>query len=84
MTTERILDYLQDAEIEESDAWFRQDYRQAFICVSLSRQGEAQAFLTSSFRIYGTHPDLVWHKIQANRRDNLAGCEKTQLRACLR
>src|SRR5215467_12254059 len=32
----RILERLQNAELSESDTWFRGDYRQAYICVSLA------------------------------------------------
>jgi hypothetical protein len=71
MTTGRILDRLEQAELAESDVWLRQDYRQAFICVSLARKDETEPFVASSYRIYGTHPDLVWFKIQANRHAKL-------------
>lgn len=67
----RILDRLWEAECSESDIWFRQDYRQAFICVSLASRGEPQSFITSSYRIYGSHPDKVWPKIMANRKARL-------------
>jgi len=71
VTADRILDRLQKAELAESDVWFRQDYRQASICVSLARRGETAPFVTSSYRMFGTHPDLVWGKIQANRHARL-------------
>jgi hypothetical protein len=67
----RILERLQQAEMSEPDIWFRQDYRQAYICVSLAQTDDAQSFITSSYRIYGTHPDQVWRKIMANRRARL-------------
>jgi hypothetical protein len=67
----RILDRLQKAEFSEPDIWFRQDYRQAFICVSLASRCEPQPFITSSYRIYGSHPDVVWRKIMANRKARL-------------
>jgi hypothetical protein len=71
MNLGRILDRLTAAELAESNVWFRQDYRQAFICLSSARRGEAAPFIASSYRIYGTHPDLVWSKIMANRRAKL-------------
>ena len=71
MTADRILNRLQKAELAEPSIWLRQDYRQAFICVSLARNGEAAPFVASSYRIYGTHPDLVWVKVQANRHARL-------------
>jgi hypothetical protein len=67
----RILEHLQKAELSESDEWFRQDYRQAFICVSLASRGERQPFITSSYRVYGSHPDKVWPKIMADRKARL-------------
>ena len=67
----RILDRLWEAERSEPDIWFRQDYRQAFICVSLASRCEPQPFITSSYRIYGSHPDDVWPKIMANRKARL-------------
>ena len=67
----RILDRLEAAELAEPDIWFRQDYRQAFICVSLARKGERQPFITSSYRIFGIHPDMVWPQIMAKRKAKL-------------
>jgi hypothetical protein len=37
----------------------------------LAEKGEAAPFVTSSYRIYGTYPDLVWGKIMSNRRARL-------------
>jgi hypothetical protein len=67
----RILDRLWEAERAEADIHLRSDYRQAWICVSLAVRGEAQPFVASSYRIYGTHPDDVWPKIMANRKARL-------------
>ena len=71
MTADRIMHRLQKAEWAEPSPWFRQDYRQAFICVSLASKGGQQPFIESSYKIYGTHPDKVWTKIMANRRAKL-------------
>src|SRR5581483_8029925 len=57
--------------LAEQDVWLRQDYRQAFICISLAERGERDPFVASSYRIYGTHPDKVWPKIMRNRRVKL-------------
>jgi hypothetical protein len=67
----RILDRLQKAELSEPNIWYRQDYRQAFICVSLARRCEPQPFITSSYRIYGLHPSKVWPMIMAKRKARL-------------
>jgi hypothetical protein len=71
MTAERILQRLRKAELAEPAIWLPQDYRPAFICVSLAARGEPAPFVSSSYRIYGTHPDLLWVKIQANRHAKL-------------
>jgi hypothetical protein len=71
MNASRILNRLEEAERVEPDIHLRSDYRQAFICVSLASRGEAQPFVTSSYRIYGSHPDDVWAKITANRKAKL-------------
>lgn len=67
----RILDRLEEAEQAEQDIWYRQDYRQAFIVCSLAERGEPEPFVTSSYRIYATHPDKVWAKIMHDRRMKL-------------
>ena len=74
---DRILDRLEEAERREPDIHLRSDIRQAFICVSLASRGEPEPFVTSSYRIYGSHPDQVWPKIMANRKAKL-GQEFTQ------
>ena len=68
---ERIMARLIQAEAHESDPWLRQDYRQAWICVSLAERGNTEPFLVSSYQVYGTHPAKVWPKIQANRQAKL-------------
>jgi hypothetical protein len=67
----RILDRLWEAERTEPDIHLRSDYRQAFICVSLASRGEREPFVTSSYRVYGIHPDKVWPQIVASRKAKL-------------
>lgn len=67
----RILDRIEEAERSEPNLWLRTDYRQAFICVSLASRGEAQPFVTASYRIFGIHPDKVWSAIMAKRKAKL-------------
>jgi hypothetical protein len=69
---ERIMARLIQAEAHETDIWLRQDYRQAFICVSLAAKGNTEPFLVSSYQVYGIHPDKVWPKILWNRQAKLA------------
>jgi hypothetical protein len=68
---ERIMARLIQAEAHETDIWLRQDYRQAFICVSLAAKGNTEPFLVSSYQVYGIHPDKVWPKILWNRAAKL-------------
>jgi hypothetical protein len=44
---ERIMARLIQAEAHETDIWLRQDYRQAFICVSLAAKGNTEPFVVS-------------------------------------
>lgn len=67
----RIVERLLAAEIRESDVWFKDDYRQARICVATAAKGEPDPFLASSYAVYGTHPDHVWAKVMGNRRYRL-------------
>ena len=67
----RILDRLWEAEISEEDIWFRQDYRQVFITVSLASKGNTEPFVAASYTLYSLHPDKVWPRILANRKARL-------------
>jgi hypothetical protein len=68
---ERIMARLIQAEAHETDIWLRQDYRQAFICVSLAAKGNTEPFVVASYQVYGIHPDKVWPKILWNRQARL-------------
>lgn len=69
---DRILARLVQQETHETDAWLKQDYRQAWICVSLASKGNVEPFTVSSYQIYGKHPEKVWPAIMHNRRMKLA------------
>jgi hypothetical protein len=73
---ERVLEHLATAEKNESDPWLRDDIRQSWISVSLVARGEFptfwDAFIATSYRIYGCHPDQVWPRIVARRQAILA------------
>ena len=69
--TQRILFRLIQAEERETDVHLRDDYRQAFICLSLASRGNTEPFLVSSYQMYGKHPDLVWPAIMAKRAAKL-------------
>ena len=68
---ERIQLRLWDAEMHEENCHFKTDYRQAFVCVSLAFRGNAEPFASSSYALHGCHPDQVWPRIVANRKDKL-------------
>lgn len=65
--TERALARLVCAEAHEPDVWERENYRQAFITVSLAAKGSPEPFVEASYRMYGLHPDKLWPAIVARR-----------------
>lgn len=70
---DRILAELVRAEAHEQDVWLKDDYRQAFVIVSLAERGNPIPFITSSYICYGLHPDKVWPSLVARRK---ADCGK--------
>jgi hypothetical protein len=70
--TDRVLARLIQSEAHEADIWLRDDYRQAFITVSLAAQGSPIPFVEASYRMYGLHPDRLYPAILA-RRGSLLG-----------
>ena len=75
--TDRILARLVQAEAHEPDLWLRDDYRQAFITVTLASRGNTMPFVVASYQMYGLHPDKVYSAILARRKALLgpAGAE---------
>jgi len=71
VTIERVIARLDEAELREPDIWFRQDVRQARIVVALARKGDPAPLVTSSYTVYGLHPDNVWPAILAKSRAKL-------------
>lgn len=69
--TDRIAAYLVQQEAHEPHSSLKQDIRQAQICILLAERGSSQPFVDSSYACHGTHPDNVWQKVMANRRDRL-------------
>ena len=67
----RIIDQLLDAEKGERNSHWRADYQQSRIIVALCRAGDPDPLLTSSFRMYGVHPELVFVAIQSIRKAKL-------------
>lgn len=66
--SERILARLIQAEARESLVYYEDDYRQAFICVTLASRGNTIPFVVSSYQMYGLHPDKVYPAILARRK----------------
>jgi hypothetical protein len=76
---EHVLTHLEKAERKESNAWFRDDYRIAWIAIfTADIKGEFDngwdALVSASYRVIGLHPDKVWPAILA-RREALLGPE---------
>jgi hypothetical protein len=72
--TERVLARLKQSAARESDVWLQDDYRQAYVCVSLAERGNPIPFIESSYICLGLHPAKVWPAILA-RREALLGRE---------
>src|SRR5262249_44486234 len=68
---DRVMARLIQAEAHETNSHLRDDYRQAFICLSLAKRGNTEPFVVSSYQIYGLHPDKVWPAIMAKRAAKL-------------
>ena len=68
---ERIIDQLLSAEGGELNPHWRADIRQARIIVALCRAGNPEPLVSSSYLMYGVHPDLVWTAIQSIRKAKL-------------
>ena len=68
---ERIIDQLLSAEAGERNPHWRTDIRQARIIVALCRAGNPDPLVSSSYEMYGVHPDLVFVAITAIRKAKL-------------
>src|SRR5262252_9645481 len=68
---ERIIDQLLSADGGELNPHWRADIRQARIIVALCRAGNPEPLVSSSYLMYGVHPDLVWTAIQSIRKAKL-------------
>ena len=65
--TERVLARLIQSEAHEPDVWLRDDYRQAFITLSLAAQNSPIPFVEASYIMYGLHPEKLYASILARR-----------------
>lgn len=63
--SDRVMARLIQAEAHEINVHLREDYRQAFMTVTLAAKGNTMPFVVASYQMYGVHPDKVWPKIVA-------------------
>lgn len=68
---DRVRARLVQAEAHEQDVWFREDYRQAFIVLTLAQRGNTEPFLVSSYQMYGLAPAKLWPARVARRKADL-------------
>jgi hypothetical protein len=69
--SERVLARLIQAEAHEPDVWLRDDYRQAFIVVTLAARGDTMPFVVASYQMYGISPNKIWAARIAKRKAQL-------------
>jgi hypothetical protein len=77
--TERILAYLETAEKQEIDPWLRDDLRIAWITTDWSQRGvpewnwrrDSPPFVAATYQVLNCHPDQVWPRIVAKRKETL-------------
>lgn len=66
--SDRVIDRLAEAEADEPDVHFRDDYQQALRTVVLAREGSPMPFVEASYALWGMHPAKVWPRILAQRQ----------------
>ena len=69
--TEGVLSYLEKAETKETDPWYRDDLRIAWITTLYAARGNCQAHIDATYRVLGCHPEEVWPRIVARRKTAL-------------
>jgi len=65
--SDRVIDYLAEAEADEPDLHLRDDIQQALRTVVLAREGSPMPFIEASYALWGMHPAKVWPRILAHR-----------------
>jgi hypothetical protein len=83
--TERVLAYLETAEKKEIDPWLRDDYRTAWMTVRWSQHGvpewswrkDSSAYVAATYQVLRCHPNEVWPRIEAQRREKLGALYET-------
>ena len=77
--TERVLAYLEKAEKKESDPWFRDDIRIAWITTKWVQSGvpewawhrNSPPYAAATYQVLQCLPDEVWPRIVAKRKEKL-------------
>ena len=64
----RVLLQLERAEQKETDPWYRDDLRIAWITTLYALRGEPQPHVRATYAVLGVHPDQVFRKITAFRK----------------
>lgn len=65
----RVLAYLERAESRESDAWYRDDIRMAWMVVRfLQKCLPGDPYVNAGYILFGVHPANLPKKIEARRR----------------
>jgi len=72
LLSDRVIEYLCKREMKEPEICYKDEYRQARICVALAYKGEPDPFTAASYQIYGVHPSTMWQRILAARKAMLA------------
>jgi hypothetical protein len=66
--SDRVIDRLAEAEVNEPDLHLQADYQQALRTVVLAREGSPMPFVEASYALWGMHPEKVWPRILARRQ----------------
>jgi len=77
--TERVLVRLEQTNKKETDPWFRDDYRIAWITVKWAAEGvpewswrrDSPPHVAATYQVLHCHPDEVWPRMLENRRAKL-------------
>lgn len=69
--TDRVLKHLATAEWQESDPWYKDDIRIAWLVTLEAIRGNPQAHTDATYRVLGCHPDEVFQRITERRKKAL-------------
>ena len=76
--TENVMEYLEKAELKESDPWLRDDIRIAWITAKWAQYGipewawvQDSPHAAATFQVLNCRPDEVWPRLVAQRKQKL-------------